>query len=155
MNVKAAFFVAILVAAAAFAPTASADTESFVLDVQGTDYSVLAFSGTTGKETMVLPLQPGTVALFEDVLGGKSLGTIELAIFDDGVLQDTFSFTKAVAISFQLHSDPGVQMTDSVEFTYKRLVEVSSNPTNPAPEPSSLALLAMGLVCALGVSLRR
>jgi hypothetical protein len=152
MNIKTVCFVAILVFAAAFAPAARADTDSFVLDVQGTDFPVLSFSASAGKLDTVLPLELGSAALFADVVAAAPLGTITLEISDDGVLQETLSFTNAVATSFLLGSSGG-QVVDTVGFKFQR--EVATMATIPAPEPSALALLALGILCAAGVSLRR
>lgn len=157
MNIKAALFIAILVAAAAFAPTASADSQTAVLDVKGTDYSAIVFSGGgDGEISVYLPLQFGAVALFGDVVSAAPLGTISFSNFDDGVLQETYSFTNAIADSFRIQSDGFGLPIDVVGFKFKKLIITTpSTPPTPSPEPSSLALLAMGIVCAAGLSLRR
>jgi PEP-CTERM motif-containing protein len=154
MKIKAFLFVAILVFAAAFAPVASADPETFVLDVQGTDYSVHFFTAAGGGGAVELPLQPGTATLFADVVAATPLGTITLDAFEDAVLVETFSFTNATATSFLVLSDPsGNPVFDEVGFSYQTMS--ITTPTTPAPEPSALTLLTLGILCAAGVWLRR
>jgi hypothetical protein len=157
MNIKAAVFVAILVAAAAFAPTASADSQTAVLDVKGTDYAAnIFFGGGDGEIRVQLPLQLGTVALFGDVVTAAPLGTVTFSNFDDGILQETFSFTNAVADSFQIQFDGFGLPIDVVGFKFNKvIITTPSTPPTPSPEPSSLALLAMGIFCAAGVWMRR
>jgi hypothetical protein len=158
MPLKAAFFVAILVAAAtALAPTASADSQTYVLVVQGTDFSVSSFSVSPGELFVQLPLQAGSPTLLHDVASGTQLGTITLEVFEPApTLVETFSLTNAIAASFTLVTSSPGQVTDSVRFDYtSEITTFPSGPSGSVPEAPALELLGVGILCAAGVWSRR
>jgi hypothetical protein len=156
MAIKSALFVVALLVAAAFAPMAWADSGGFELVINGTDYSVLAFSDTSSKLTVTLPLQLGSTTLLEDVVLGTKLGTIDLEEFDStDTLVQTLAFTKSTATSFLLGMSGG-QSVNFVSFSFDQVKIIQpAGSTGAVPEPSSLGLLAAGIFCVAGIRLGR
>jgi hypothetical protein len=157
MTLKAAFFVAILFVAASFAPTASADTQSYILVVEGADFSVTSFSESFDELFVQLPLQAGSPSLFHDVANGTHLGTVTLEVFEPAsTLEETLSLGDAIATSFKSVMNSSGGFTNSVGFSYTlSKITFPSGPSGSVPEPSVLELLGVAILCAAGVWSRR